>query len=180
MKFTTAWEDVIKNNMHLKIMVATLLITSISLLFTTTTLALKPPVLIERGCYSKTPIQGDKKQTPIEYESFLKLALEQRFNTGSKVIEGYLSVKEKRNKEKEQQALKKGNLNQTIIVRNLDFKDSLMVAEIDRTYSVGNVRSTLPIKVKVTLETKDRTETNPYGLILVKTTELKEKKDKKQ
>lgn len=40
MKFTIAWEKVVKDNMHLKIMVTTLLVTTITLLITTSTLAL--------------------------------------------------------------------------------------------------------------------------------------------
>lgn len=179
MKFTTAWENVIKDNMHLKIMVSVLLVSTIALLITTSSLALRSPTIIERGCYSKTPTLGAEKQNPVEYEKFLEIALKQRFNTDSKVIEGFLSVDEKRNKEKEQVNLSKNNLKQTIIVREYSFEEDLVTVDLDRTYSIKKVRSTLPIQVKVTLETKERTETNPYGLILVKTEELKEKKDKK-
>lgn len=179
MKFTTAWEKVIKDNMHLKILSSVLTITTISLLITTSSLALRAPIIIERGCFSKSSTLGDKKQTPIEYEEFLKIAIKQRFNSNAEITEGYISVSEKKNKEKEQKTLLKNNLEQIVYIRKFDFTDNLINLDIDRTYSIGNVRSTLPMKLNVTLETKDRTRTNPYGLILVKSEELKEIKDKK-
>lgn len=179
MKFTTAWENIIKENMHLKIMAAALLVVAITLMIATCILALRPATIIERGCYSKAPILGEAKQTKLEYEEFLKSALKQRFNSNEKIIEGYLSIDEKRKKQEEQQALHKNELIQLISVRKVNFKDNEILVDLDRTYSIKKVRSTLAIKVKVTLETKDRTQTNPYGLILVNTEELKEQKDKK-
>ena len=179
MRFTTAWEGVIKDNLHLKISTFTLLITTITFVISTGMLALRPPIIIERGCFSKAAIKGEEKQSGIEYEEFIKKSLEQRLNTETKITEGFISVNEKRKKTKEQTALKKNGITQTVLVRGFEFVDNVAIVDYDKIYSVKNLRSTLPSKIKVLLEKKPRTETNPYGLILVKTEEIKEKKEKK-
>ena len=176
MKLTVAWEKIITENLFLKIAVGTLFLTTISLTIFVGTLVFEDPIIIERGCLSSTPTLGAEKQTTLEYENFLKTALNQRFSTETEIVEGYLSIDEKRNKEKEQKNLEKNQLKQFIYVRKVFFKDSDIFVEADRIYSIKKVRSALPIKLKVTLETKSRTDTNPYGLILIKTEEIKSKK----
>lgn len=180
MKFKDAWSNVIRDNQHLKIALAVMSVSSIVLSITSTSLALKKPIVIERGCYSKVSTLSDIKQTPLEYEEFLKLALKQRFNSDLEVSESFLSISEKRAKESEQKNLLKNGLNQRIIIREITFNKDHILVSMDRTFAVKNVRSTLPTKIKVELEKKSRNKLNPYGLILVKSTEIKEKKDKKK
>ena len=60
----------------------------------------------------------------------------------------------------------------------MSVKDDYFIIEADRLYSIKEIRSTLPIKLKAIVQSKKRTATNPYGLILTKTEEIKE--DKKQ
>ena len=173
MKFSDAWAEVIRQNQHFKIALLASVITSIVLSFCTIHFSTKGPLIFERSCYTKQSNASNSKQTALEYEMFLDKALKQRFNTNEKVIEGFLSVEEKKNKVKEQSALAQNGLSQFILLRKIEFKDGYFNVDADRLYSVNNVRSALSIKLKVTVESKDRTETNPYGLILIKTEEIK-------
>lgn len=177
MRFAQAWAEVIRFNQSLKISLGVCILTSIILGITTIHFSMKSPLIIERACYSKVIDDADETPSKIEYESFIELALKQRFNTTEKVIEGHLSIDEKKNKLKEQLTLSKNKIIQFVIVRSIIFKAGYFLIEADRLYAVDQIRSTLPIKLKVTLKSKDRTETNPYGLILDKTEEIKIEND---
>ena len=89
-------------------------------------------------------------------------------------------TKKSENKLKEQENLAKNGILQFFLHRKIEVKDDYFLINGDRLYSVNNVRSAMPIVLKVTVESKDRTETNPYGLILVKTEVLKEDDGKKE
>ncbi len=173
MKFTHAWANIAKENLNLK---AALFITSACVLFlgfATTRLALKDPLIIERSCYSKN-IQAARAEPSLEeMNTFIHIALKQRFNTNEEAIEGYLSLDERKNKKSEQLLLSKKSISQFLIVRNINYVEGKTLVEADRLYSVQNVRSSFPIKLSIKLESKARTATNPYGLILVKTQEMK-------
>ncbi len=173
MRFSQAWAEVIKFNQNLKISIAVSVITIIILGITTIHFSMKAPIIIERSCYSKFLNKiNDKSPSKLEYKTFIEISLKQRFNTIENIIDGYLSTQEKKNKYLEQKKLAKNKIIQFIIIRNIDFKDGIFFINADRLYSVNNIRSALPIKLKVTIKNKNRTQTNPYGLILDLTEEL--------
>ena len=177
MKFTHAWANIAKENLNLK---AALFITSACVLllgFATARLALKEPLVIERSCYSKNISLANSKPNLNEMNVFIEIALEQRFNSETVITEGYLSLEEKNNKKSEQSVLEKKSISQFLIVRKIDYLNSEVIVEADRLYSVQKVRSSFPIKLKLKLESKTRTATNPYGLILVKTQEIKKRSE---
>lgn len=174
MNFTTAWANIAKQNVNLKVALVAVTICTIFLGYSTVSLSLKDSVVIERGCFSKAVDVTSAKQTNEEIKTFIGIALKQRFDTNTQVIEGYLSLDERNLKEKEQLDLKKKGLEQIVVLRKVTIANESIMVEADRLYSIQNVRSTFPIKLNLSLETKQRTETNPYGLILVKTEELKE------
>ena len=178
MKFTEAWANIAKQNMSLKLALFVVSGCALFLGFSTVRLALKDPVVIERGCFSKQLLGSEVTPNEMEIKTFSKLALEQRFNSNDQVIEGYLSLEERKNKEKEQLNLSKKDISQFILIRSIHIDKSIITVEADRLYSVQKVRSSLPILLKITLETKTRSQTNPYGLILVKTEEVKKEEEK--
>ncbi|MEE2670323.1 MAG: hypothetical protein VYA54_01335 [Bdellovibrionota bacterium] len=178
MKFTEAWADIVKHNQHLKISLLASVFTSVILAICTIHFSMKKPLIFERSCFTKVSKSQSLKNTAVEYENFLKKSLKQRFNTTEDIIEGFLSIKEKKNKIKEQKALSKNGLVQFVLIRKISVKDDYFIIEADRLYSIKEIRSTLPIKLKAIVQSKKRTATNPYGLILTKTEEIKE--DKKQ
>jgi hypothetical protein len=180
MKFTEAWADIVKQNQHLKISLLASIVTSIMLAICTIHFSMKKPLIFERSCYTKVSEVQTMKHTALEYENFLKKSLKQRFNTTEEIIEGFLSIKEKKSKIKEQNGLAKNGLLQFILVRKIHVENDFFIVEADRLYSIKDIRSTLPIKLKVIVQSKKRTATNPYGLILAKTEEINEEKKQKR
>ena len=72
MKFTSAWADVVTQNLTLKVVVAVLGFCTIALSLTTAKIALKAPLLIERSCFSKaTPVAEARQHTTSEIEAFV-------------------------------------------------------------------------------------------------------------
>ena len=180
MNFSQAWAKVAKENFSLRVALFVLGVCTLFFSFATVTLALKDPIVFERACYTKKLDVAEPKQTQEEILSFLEMALLQRFETKKPVIEGFLSVREQKNKDKEQKKLEANSIEQTVRLKESKFEDDIIIAKLDRTYSVGEVRSTLPLTVSLKVETKARTATNPYGLILVETKEIKRsQKDEK-
>lgn len=176
MKFTEAWANIAKENLNLKVALGALTICTLFLGFSLVRLSLKAPLIIERGCFSSSVSVASDKPTVDETKVFIEKALKQRFNSNTSTIEGFLSTEEEKLKLNEQKELSKKEITQFIILRDIQFENDSIVVDVDRLYSVQNVRSTFPIQLKLTLESKSRTETNPYGLILVRTEEIKKGK----
>ena len=180
MKFTEAWAEIVKQNQHLKISLLASVFTSIILAICTIHFSMKKPLIFERSCFTKVSKSQELKHTALEYENFLKQSIKQRFNTTEEVIEGFLSIKEKKNKIKEQNDLAKNGLLQFVLIRKISVKGDYFIIDADRLYSIKEIRSTLPIKLKAIVQSKKRTATNPYGLILTMTEEIKEEKKQKR
>ncbi|USN48500.1 MAG: hypothetical protein H6626_05255 [Pseudobdellovibrionaceae bacterium] len=176
MKFTQAWAQVAKQNVNLKVALLTLAVCTLFLGFSLVKLSLAEPLVIERGCYSKSLDLASAKATRQEMITFVELALRQRLNSNTMPIEGFLTPEELKSRESEQRLLSEKDITQTVVVQNTSFNDNKIVVDLDRLYSVKNVRSAFPTKLLIKLESKPRTETNPYGLILTKIEEIKPKK----
>lgn len=173
MKFTEAWSKVAQQNVSLKVAVLSLSSISLFLGFSVVKLSLAEPFIVERTCYSQKLDLSHASPKDEEIKSFVTIALEQRLSSTKAPIEGYLSKDELVAKKEEQKLLSEKDIEQFIVIRKVELKENFIFVEADRLYSVKNVRSGFPIKLKLKLESKARTETNPYGLILVKTEEIK-------
>ena len=173
MKFTEAWAHVAKQNLNLKIALLSLSITTLFLGFSVVKLSLADPLVIERSCYTKDLSLSSAKATESEMTAFIELALKQRFNSDTLPIEGFLTPEELKSKKEEQGLLSEKEIQQNIIVRSTSFKDEKIIVEADRLYSVKDIRSAFPTKFLVKLESKPRSHSNPYGLILTNTSEIK-------
>ena len=84
MKFIEAWGNVLTQNVVLRSVIALMGISLVSVSYISMQLALKEPLIIDRGCFAKSIKSGTTEVSPIEMEAFISIALSQRFDTNSK------------------------------------------------------------------------------------------------
>jgi hypothetical protein len=115
------------------------------------------------------------KPTKEEIAAFIEKALSARFDTAPESLE-YLSFKQRTFREKEQSELLKQNMTQKVIVNDIKItKESIMVNS-DRLISIGKIRSVLRFPLQINLESAERTDGNPYGLLLSDVNPIEEEK----
>lgn len=177
MKFNVAWAKVAQENSILKAALLVLGSLCTLLAICMTQLALKNPLVIERGCFSKAANLADVQHTNVEIQNFMEVALSQRFDTKDPGRESFLSSSERDLRLKEQKDLMARKLNQRVVVNAVDVSDKGVTVEADRLISVGDIRSAFKFPLVVKVESVTRTVANPFGLILseVKPVEKKEK-----
>jgi hypothetical protein len=167
MKFTEAWADVASKNTALKFVILILALCCIAFAVTTTRLALKEPLVIERACVSKAAIKGSPDRSASEVETFVNEAITRRFNSDAVTSDGYLSPEEDAGRKKDQQTLAAQGMRQKILVNSVKIDGNQISIDSDRVISVGSVRSALSFPLTATIATVPRSESNPYGLMLV-------------
>lgn len=171
MKFTVAWANVLSQNVTLRAAVVLLALCSLVFSIATVRLALNEPIIIERECYSKAVTRGNSKHSAHEIESFLKVAISKRFDTNVTGFREYLSEDEVQYHLKEQDELTKKGIAQKVIVNSVKIEGSSVLVDTDRLIAVGKIRSAVAFPLKLVLSTTDRTQSNPYGLLLKKVTQ---------
>lgn len=176
MRFTTAWARVITENITLKVILIALSIVTVVLCVVTSQLALREPLIVERACQTKAIQAGSTKHTSQEIEAFLKEALALRFNSDAVASRDLLSNDEFGFKVQEQKSFEQKNIKQRVIVVAVDNTKNPVVVDTDRILSVGTIRSAFAFPLAVRLSTVQRTESNPYGLLLEKVDQVKEAK----
>lgn len=178
MKFATAWAKTAAQNVTLKVATVVLALVAIVQLIIIFGISSKDLPVIERGCFSKTLQAKPANPSKTEIESFLVEALSMRFDSNGYYKAGFLSLDETLAKEKEQSTLKQRQIEQRIILQaiKIDGKDINVAA--DRLLSVGKIKSALAINLKITVEQTNRTESNPYGLILSTVNQIEDKEIK--
>ncbi len=167
MKYTEAWASVVSQNLSLKI--ATVVLAGIAAILgmVTLRLAFKEAIIIERGCYSKSLGSVKDEHTPQEIEAFLGAALPQRFDTHIQPVDGLLAPEELRARLIEQKEFEAKNMRQRVILNGVEKTSDGFKLDVDRIISVNNVRSAFRFPLVVKLESKARSQSNPYGLLLV-------------
>jgi hypothetical protein len=169
MRFPTAWASIASQNVTLKTAVLAMSLCLMFLGVATTKLAMKPPLIIDRACYSGAVSASSAKHTQMEIESFLREALAQRFNTEAVVKEGFLSTDETKFRAQEQTDLKRKEMSQKVIFNSpAKVEGSVLTVDTDRLISIAKVRSAFSFPIMVTISDTPRTESNPYGLIIEK------------
>ena len=178
MKYTEAWASVVSQNFNLKM--ATVILGAISLVLGMTTLRLtfKDSPIIERGCFSRPLVPMKDEHTKEEIESFIKEALSQRFDSTAQPVDGLLSPDELKLRLQEQKDFVTRNMKQRLIVNSVTQNGDDFLVDADRVISVNDVRSAFKFPLLVKLESKARSYSNPYGLIIVSSAQV-ESKDKK-
>jgi hypothetical protein len=175
MRFTTAWAKVAAQNVSLKVATILLALVTVCQLGVIASIASKDALVVERGCFSKTTGAKASDPTQDEIRAFLNEALPLRFDSSAYIKNGFLSIEELT--AQEQAALKERQMLQKILVGDVQFANKEILVSTDRLISIGKVKSALPLALKVTIQQTNRTESNPYGLILTSVNEFKEQKD---
>jgi hypothetical protein len=179
MRFTTAWADVLKENLNLRVGVLVLAFTTAALGVTTVRLSLRTPLLVERGCQTGTLSPSDANRNEAEIAAFVKSALASRFDTDAADARTFLSDQEFHNRVAEQQELEKKSVRQRILVNSVKVQGESINIDSDRIISVGQIRSALPFPIKATIAFEARSETNPYGLLLMNVVPIRQKGDER-
>lgn len=182
MKYTEAWASVVSQNLNLKIATSILGILSLVLGMTTLKLTFKDSVIIDRGCYSKviTPVKNEHSKAEIDV--FMKEALSQRFDSSVQPVDGLLSPDELNLRITEQKEFASRNMKQRLVINQVTEEADGFRIDADRIISVGDVRSAFKFPLFVKLESKARSSSNPYGLLVVTAKQTEDKssqKDKK-
>lgn len=178
MKFTTAWAKTAAQNVTLKIATMVLAVISVIQLFVIGGLATRDLPVVERGCFSR-PLQAKPLDpTKNEIEAFLIEALPMRFDSNGYLKNGFLSIEETVSREKEQATLKQREIRQKIIIQDVKNEGKEILITADRLLSVGKIKSALTLNLKVIVQQSNRTESNPYGLILSSVIQIEEKEEK--
>lgn len=179
MKFTTAWAKTAAQNVTLKVATVILGAVTVSQLSVIMGLSMKEPLIVERGCYSKTLAAKPADPTQQEVESFLSEALSMRFDSNGYLKEGFLAIEETIARDKELAALKLRQMNQKVLISEIKFDGKNIQVFTDRLVSIGKVKSALTLNLKVTVQQTNRSESNPYGLIVSSISQIEDKEDKK-
>ena len=178
MKFSTAWAKVAAQNVTLKVATLILAIISVTQLGVITSLASREPLVIERSCYSRMLPTKNAQPDQNEIKGFLDVALPMRFDSDGYFKEGFLSLQEVGARDKELATIKQRQMNQKIVISDLKIAEKLITITADRLISIGKIKSALPLNLEVTLEQTNRTEANPYGLIIGAINQIEEKEVK--
>jgi hypothetical protein len=178
MKFALAWSELANQNLTLKVALSSVSVCALVFALLSAKLSLKEPLIVERGCFSTVAKQGNSQRTNDEIEAFVKIALSQRFDTDVKQLRGYLSASEISSRSQEQKELSSRQLSQKVVVNSVKIDGSSASVDATRIITVGAIRSALPLSLSVKVESQDRDDGNPYGLLLssVKLVEQKEVK----
>lgn len=183
MKYTEAWASIASQNSILKLAIMVLGGLTLVLGMTTLKLTFKESTIIERGCFSKLITPTKDEHSKEEIETFIKQALSQRFDTKVQPVDGLISPDEMRLRLTEQKDFEPRNIKQTVVINDVIEKtDGTFWVDGDRIIAVNELRSAFRFQLEVKLESKARSQSNPYGLLVVSTkliepsTEQKEKK----
>lgn len=175
MKYTEAWANVVAQNLNLKVVSIILGVLSIILGMITLRLTFKDSIIIERGCFSKTVSPLKDEHSKEEIQSFLKESLSQRFDSEVQPVDGLLSPDELRLRIAEQKEFDSRKMTQKILINNVTETPEGFKVDADRLISVGDVRSAFRFPLIVKLESKSRSYSNPYGLLVTTTKSVDEK-----
>jgi hypothetical protein len=179
MRLSTAWAKTAAQNVTLKvatIVLATVVVVQLIIIGQVST---KDPLVVDRSCFTRIVQAKASDPTPDEIRSFILQALPMRFDSRGALVAGFLSIDETTQREKELGQLKQRQMEQRMIVAEVKVDGNSVSVSADRLISIGSVKSALPLNLNVTLEQTNRSESNPYGLIITTITQV-QPKEKKQ
>ena len=174
MRFTVAWAATAAQNVTLKAAVASLSLVSIALAITTARLSTRKPILIERGCLTRTANAASSERSVVEIETFVRESLRQRFNSDATPVPDFLSTEEAAARGREQKELASRSTSQFVVVRGVKVNGNNVAIEADRLISIAQIRSAFLFPLNAVVATTDRTESNPYGLQLIRVEQPKQ------
>ena len=166
MRFTELWAEVLSQNNSLKWATLSLSVLSVALASCLLSLAMKEPLVFERECFSKSVTLVSASPSNAEIEKFIRLAMEKRFNTDALDVPVFLSASELDVRNREIDELSKKGMSQKVLINSVKIEKDKITVDADRIISVAKIRSALPLPVTVKIKQTDRSNGNPFGLIL--------------
>ena len=134
----------------------------------------KEPILVERACETKLLQTASSSQSKEEIQFFVKEAVALRFDSViTRDPSAYMVQDLFLARTKEQDELKKGGIDQRLIVRSVRLDGDHFVIDSDRLVAVGKARSAIPTTLVAKISSKGRSLTNPYGLVLLTIDQVK-------
>lgn len=140
----------------------------------------KEALVVERGCETNLLQTTGESQTKEEIESFIRKAVGLRFDSSIQSDPSNFMVQDLLlARLKEQAELKKSNIDQKLIVRSIKSEGSHFKIEVDRVIAAGTARSAISSVLAAKISSKNRSLSNPYGLVLTSIDQVKEVLDVK-
>lgn len=134
----------------------------------------KDPILVERACETRLLETASASQSKEEIETFIKEAVALRFDSiVTRDPSAYMVQDLFVARAKEQSDLKKGGINQRLIVRSVRLDGDHFLIDSDRVVAIGKARSAIPTTLVAKVSSKGRSLTNPYGLVLTSIDQIK-------
>ena len=166
MRLITAWTDVSNQNVTLRIISTGMSLALIFCGYTISRLSLRLPLIIDRGCTSGVAkTSSNEKHTVQEIDSFLRVALLDRFDTNAPIRSPYLSPEEARFRDQEQAELGKRQITQRLFINKIDINGNNATIDSDRLITLGKLKSVSSFPLSVTISEENRTTENPFGLV---------------
>jgi hypothetical protein len=167
MKLSTAFDSMSKENQFLKLLAKAQLVTTVFLLGLIYNFSDRVPVMVERSSHGLEVL----RVTPFERsQADLKLAvglmIRARFDSNAISPELFLNPKQILLRDTEQRDMKARGMTQAVVAREIKFEKDQITVDLDRVIAVGEVRSALKARLKVSFEEVSPNELNPYGLLL--------------
>lgn len=179
MRFTVFWSETLNQNVTLRLTVVMLSVVCLFLGCSLVRLAIRDPLIVERGCASTSAKLGSTKHSTEEIEAFVRYALPKRFDSRSSDAQTILSPEEHSFRLKEQAELKSRGLAQRLVVNEVMIEGTTAKVETDRLLTAGALRSALAFPLTLEFLQTDRTSANPYGLIISRVAPTKTKEESK-
>lgn len=167
MKLANVFDGMAQENRFLRTITKMLIIVMTALLGIVFNLYDRAPIMIERSTHGLEIVSPtDFLRNQNELKQAIALMVKARFSTDAIATELFLNPKQQLLRDTEQKDMKARGLNQGVIVRNIAINKDQAIVDFDRVISVGDVRSALKTKVKISFEEVSPNELNPYGLLL--------------
>lgn len=167
MRLSSGIDQLQSENAFLKRVIICLFIAAPVIFMAMAVVIMRPPMIVERTSHGLEIVRNTEfSPTENDIKVAIDLMMKSRFNTDAVAPEIFLNKTQLALRDAEQKDLKSRNLFQSVIVRGIYITKDQAVVELDRVISVGEIRSALKAKVKITFEETSPNELNPYGLLL--------------
>jgi hypothetical protein len=167
MKFSSAVDVMQKENRYLKTLSQILLLIIVCLTIMDFMLYDRVPIIVETGLRGREILKATEPQRSMaDLEQAVRLMMKARFDSNTQAPELFVSDKELLLRKREQVEMKSRGMEQTVVTRSVHIDKNIATVDIDRLISIGELRSALKAKLKITFEEQSPNELNPYGLLL--------------
>lgn len=177
MKYTTVWAQIESQNHLLKYTHVVLVFIVLVLAILVLKFGFKDPIVIERS-NDKVEIKSISEVNVNENDflAYMNVIFKNRYDYEEAFNPYLYSENEIQNYQTEKKEFVEKKLKQRVLLNSIKMEGKYFIADIDRVISIEKVKSVINQKVRLTITKSQRTELNPYGLILENIEILKDEK----